>query len=253
MIVVYASELAACIGLNRYKPIHEAAVSVFQRSFPLRYENALKRHGGAEDKFTEQSHDADSDDSYETEPASSSVAADTLLDELCALDSQQSEGTTSYTESGMELRTPILSKVRAFNRSIGCVDNFYKKLITYEVGLILLGGRVDGMGEEGDLEIVKKRLHRFFSSSPVYERVQTQAYMFLTDTKQCSLVQLFRGEKVTEIVAFDELFWAAVIKRLTEFAAALHAVAESEQKQDLLIAAHRFRVRWSPSLLSGSS
>jgi hypothetical protein len=43
MLVVYASELAAAIGLNKYRPVAEVATQVFARMDKHLYEAALKR------------------------------------------------------------------------------------------------------------------------------------------------------------------------------------------------------------------
>ena len=43
-LVIYASELAAVIGLNQYKSVEESTVQVLKRNKPNIYKNALNRN-----------------------------------------------------------------------------------------------------------------------------------------------------------------------------------------------------------------
>ncbi|CCU56462.1 unknown similar to AMEV240 [Mythimna separata entomopoxvirus 'L'] len=87
---------------------------------------------------------------------------------------------------------------------------FIKKLTTFEYNNktinIIVCGRVDGIIDDLLIES-KNRRNRLFNYIPIYERVQLEMYLYLTDLKKCSLIQHYNEEiKVLNYVKDDDFF-----------------------------------------------
>jgi hypothetical protein len=82
---------------------------------------------------------------------------------------------------------------------------------------IVIMGRVDGWRREAnEIVEVKNRMRRFFDRVPLYERIQMQVYMWMTDAITCRLVQRLHGQVRHEVVDRDSDFlqdtvWPKVI------------------------------------------
>ena len=92
------------------------------------------------------------------------------------------------------------------------------------------GGRVDGLIAGDCVLEIKNRVSRLFTSVPLYEMVQVQAYMELLDRPRAILLQCLRkgGEvclQSTEISRDRKMWKGTVLPRLAAFVAALEAVA----------------------------
>lgn len=109
-------------------------------------------------------------------------------------------------------------------------DTFYKKVVKPEFSI---GGRVDGITDDGECIVeVKCRQKRFFSTLPLYEKVQIQCYMWLTDIHCCELAQQFDGEVQSDTYEFDEDFWEEVLRAVDTFVHDLLELLQSPVLQD---------------------
>jgi hypothetical protein len=81
---------------------------------------------------------------------------------------------------------------------------------------VLIGGKHDGITNDGELIEVKTRQH-WFLGVPIYEKVQLHAYMSIFDKKKATLVESFDGQQRTHEVHFDECFWDDVKMRVEDF------------------------------------
>jgi len=250
MISIYASELAACIGMNKYRPVQDVAKKVWSRVDPISYKKALERNEIHEPvpiqdvlqelKLTERVTGVIGQNN--------SIAMQTtlrsfLLDHMDEFDSKDVtvEDVTSFvfTERGKNSEEDSLDRVQTRSKIVVRERNakFYKRYIEYNEGesKFMLGGKVDGITEDGCLVEVKNRQYKFFPSIPVYENVQIHAYMFLTDIKSCKFVQSFNGEDREEMVTFDEEFWKKTIDKCTEFVVSLDKLLLDDAIQDQLL------------------
>lgn len=105
-------------------------------------------------------------------------------------------------------------------------DKFYKKQISDIDGYsIYVGGKVDGIKEDGTVIEVKNRMRRFFDPLPEYDVAQLQTYLFILDSKKGELVEQLKGSpptlKTTEL-AVDTNLWNTVLEpRIIKFCKAL--------------------------------
>ena len=66
-------------------------------------------------------------------------------------------------------------------------------------------GRIDGKLDDEIVE-VKNRMRHFFDRVPLYERIQVQLYLWLTDAATCKFVQCLDGEQREETLRPDPAF-----------------------------------------------
>jgi len=253
MIAVYASELAACIGMNRYRPVSEAARKVWCRCDPEGYRRALLRNDTSEPEpiadtlqklqLTETVTNVVEQSTPETLAKDVAKLAEENKDSL-ALEGILLSDVTSFvlTERGKNSEGGSLDRLeKSFNIKIReRNDKFYKRIMTYEradgtIDKFLLGGKVDGITEDGCLVEVKNRQYRLFPDLPPYEKVQIHAYMFLTGITECKYVQSFKGEDVQEILNFDNDFWDMIKNHCIKFVKTISTIMNNEKRQDRLL------------------
>jgi len=82
----------------------------------------------------------------------------------------------------------------------------------------VLGGRIDGWdGTTQQLVEVKCRQYRLFKTIPAYERIQTQIYMHLLDTRSCLLLQRSpSGDTREDTLPDDPDLWSRIRTGLNE-------------------------------------
>lgn len=106
-----------------------------------------------------------------------------------------------------------------------------------------IGGKIDGLTEDGEIIEVKNRVRDFFYEVRDYENVQIQTYLKLLNIKNGYLVESLVKTKgmQPEIniinVEFDEKYWKdVVIPRVEKFIEFFyHIMADNEYKMRLLL------------------
>ena len=73
---------------------------------------------------------------------------------------------------------------------------------------IIVRGRVDGMSEEDSCIIESKNRSKYlFKTLRPYERVQIEAYMFLSGMQRCILTEYYNDESFEIDYSHDEAYW----------------------------------------------
>lgn len=249
LITIYASEVAACIGLNKYKPIEEVAKKVWCRFDPEGYRRAILRNDVSEQvpietvlqdlKLTEKvnnflshnnpatmSHDiVDMSKVHKEELDANNV---TLSDLASFIHTER--GKVSEDVSLTRLQNTLNVQIHSRN------DKFYKRYIEYEPNKqYVIGGKVDGITADGYLVEVKNRQYRLFPEIPIYEKVQIHVYMFLTGITECKFVQSFRNEDIAIVESLDYEFWDSIKDKCNLFVKQIIVLAEDEKSQDVFL------------------
>ena len=81
---------------------------------------------------------------------------------------------------------------------------------------VILRGKVDGMNDEYVVE-TKNRTKRLFNMIPDYEKVQLNAYMFMTDKEKALHIECYNEEQNQTEYGFDKLFWEGCLDKVIEF------------------------------------
>jgi len=248
MITIYASELSACVGMNKYRSVIDVARKVWCRSDPEGYRRALVRNGTSDPEPVK-----DILDSLQLTERFSEIVLEKTPENV----QNRIENMSNEHKMELDFKGVLLSDVTSFvhtergklheNISIERIektldvaikdrnDKFYKRYIDItdnDGGKYVIGGKVDGITENGYLVEVKNRQYRFFSYIPIYEKVQIHAYMFLTGIDKCKFVQSYNGEDKTEDISFDYKFWNNVKEECSRFVKAIMVLMTDDEAQD---------------------
>ncbi|CAM9180875.1 unnamed protein product, partial [Ectocarpus sp. 12 AP-2014] len=223
-LCIYASELSACVGMNKYKSVEDAKMGVWRRWDTPSFREASERNLIAPHKTDEEMFASTTPSvqklvstavSSETEKAATKIVervienvrvkdlkevSDSVVTVVNCRRGTQNEhkGIASYENA---------TRVKLHGKNL----KFYKKCIgeTSAGTKVCVGGRVDGLTNDKVVE-VKSRRSRLFKTLPIYEKVQVQAYMFLTDKPVAEVVQKYDGMMRSDEHVADTEFWDAV-------------------------------------------
>ena len=81
---------------------------------------------------------------------------------------------------------------------------------------IILRGKIDGMNDEYIVE-TKNRTKRLFNMIPDYEKVQLNAYMFMTGKVKSLHIECYNEDQNTVEYDFDKLFWEDCSNKIIQF------------------------------------
>ena len=81
---------------------------------------------------------------------------------------------------------------------------------------VILRGKVDGMNDEYVVE-TKNRTRRLFNMIPDYEKVQLNAYMFMTGKEKAIHIECYNDQQNQTEYDFDKLFWEDCLDKVINF------------------------------------
>lgn len=252
MIAIYASEAAACIGDNKYQPVHEIAKTIWRKTDQKGFTAALQRHNlkealqtadviesiGITEKIQDVTRNSCPQRAYnQLEHILLDVTDDSLKKDIESY-VRKERGRIGEEKALDDLQEVIGSKIEQRN------SNFYKMFIDYESNgskkKFMLGGKVDGITESGELVETKCRQYRIFTKVPPYEMVQIHIYMVLTGRTSCKFVQSYKDQLDCRTIEFDGEKFQDIKERLKEFVIKLDALLSSEELQDKLLESNEF-------------
>lgn len=250
--IIQASELAACVGRNKYKSRDDMILKYLQLLAPQSYELLNEITGQqtqmeAARKVSKRLSELDPKmaSSIKTEisqmveiASSSSNYKDTVSQTLASIQSKLSKTSLTveekevaqqdlqkrlYTQIGTHKEASVVNQIGNTKR----VTGYFRKYVSdgYSPdGLavqIYIGGKLDAIqtldsGEKVIIE-VKNRMNRLFNNVVEYERVQVYAYMFIHDIKIAKIVERFHGTTVEHEVRFDDIYWSDIVRGLKAF------------------------------------
>ena len=100
------------------------------------------------------------------------------------------------------------------------LDNKFHKKVLFKHNNVkwYIGGRVDGLLEDGTIVEIKNRMHRLFYRLKDYERIQIMSYMYIFDTDNGVLVESISGRMNIIDVEFSDIGFEKVKDKLKTFA-----------------------------------
>ena len=81
---------------------------------------------------------------------------------------------------------------------------------------IIIRGKIDGMNDEYIVE-TKNRTKRLFNMIPDYEKVQLNAYMFMTGKEKALHIECYNEDQNSVEYDFDKLFWDDCLDKVVNF------------------------------------
>jgi hypothetical protein len=105
---------------------------------------------------------------------------------------------TALNKSQKSLKTNIVKRNNEF---------YTKSLFKTDKCDVYLCGKVDGITEDNRLVETKSRRNKLFNKIPIYEKVQMECYMYLTDIPTCVHVENFNETQNISEYNHTEKFW----------------------------------------------
>ena len=260
-ILLYSSQIPACIGSNKYCKPAEAFEKVWQRISPHTFKNALERNSL---KTDEQRLDeivaknvsiAQAVTSAEKiaervtvspEISKAYVAASQTIDPtLSAADTKVVDSAirkTMFTSFGTHNESGIFYEVRGRLKFDIERDDSFRHVVLGDIDGVEwgIGGRLDGISTDGSTIVeIKQRINRLFGTAPPYEYVQIQCYLRMVETAtQAVLVESFcppQGGRIMNVIpidADDEMWNDEIQPKLQAFVRYLIGIIGDENLQD---------------------
>ena len=93
---------------------------------------------------------------------------------------------------------------------------YTKTLYKDDECIINIRGKVDGISEDKIIE-TKNRTKRLFKNIPGYEKVQLEAYMFLTGLDEAIHIECYNEEQIQTHYKHNEAFWTECIDKVIHY------------------------------------
>lgn len=228
-IVIKASEVAACIGLNPYKPASEVRDEIIKKNWPESFTGqtkqdlayaALNRSAASQKVLCEAVafKAQNSEEAHKNfERAKAIVDADELLTDSDRSKIIEHIRSRCYTSHGTRSEDKTAVKVSEDTGATLVRDNAMYKLNVIEMENVqfFIAGRVDRIevGADGSRTLIeiKNRTRGLFRSLREYENVQVQVYMQMLGLHKAKLIEQYNSTTSTIEVSRDEELWDNVI------------------------------------------
>ena len=228
-VVIRASDVAACIGLNPYKPASEVRDEIWKKNWPDSFTGktkqdlayaALNRSPESREILNEaiMFKARDSEEAHlNFEKAKAKVEADELLtaeDRSKIIEHIRSQ---CYTSHGTRSEDKTAVKVSEDTGATLIRDNAFYNLTLLEMPDVhfVITGKVDRIevGSDGSRTLIeiKNRTRGFFRSLREYENVQIQVYLQMLGLHKAKLIEQYNSSTNTIEVSRDEEHWDNVI------------------------------------------
>lgn len=228
-VILYASELAACIGRNKFKSPHDALLQIWSRMSPESY---AKYVSTCDIVMTSVAKDVMKMNPVSTDEIASLVARVKEC-EPCP-NAVQSVKSALYTKFGTAHEDFVAQKLSSdMGIQIVKTNKFVKKLmfVDNDNGLqVYVGGRLDGMTGTDCVVEIKNRMNRLFNRVCDYEKLQISAYMHIMGVSNGIIVERHKNDIVVHKVEFDEDDWCEVVGLVRVFINDLTQLLNNEDR-----------------------
>ena len=231
-IFISASDVAACVGRNPYRPRSEALLAAFKKYDGSGYERSgqtserdrIESVLARQPAFKEMLLDAEKTTADRQGAAENEKKLKMALNKLDLTDRERTElaghiRSTFNTAMGTRQESGVLANVSEYiGQEATKDDRLHKKTMGTVEGIPwILGGRVDGLTPSGDVVEIKNRMRRLFGSVPDYERVQVLCYCHLLDAKKAYLIEKTQTDHGVHEIQFDADEFEQIRKDLEAF------------------------------------
>jgi hypothetical protein len=242
-VVIKASDVAAVIGLNPYKPASEVRDEIWKKNWPETFsgqtkqdlENeALGRSAASRKVITEALavHASNSTEAQSNfEAARAKIEADATLNPEDRSKILEHLRSRCYTTHGTRSEDKTAVKVEVDTGATLVKDNAFYNLTVLEMDDVqyVITGKVDRIevGADGSRTLVeiKNRTRGFFRSLREYENVQVQVYLHMLGLVNAKLIEQYNSATNAIEVSRDEELWDNVIwPGVVAFAKDLHTI-----------------------------
>lgn len=261
-VCLYVSQLASCMGLDRYRTIDRAFETVWRRVDPGGFDRAYKRcermcHDDAvkqaleRDVTTQQAIHAFSGDISRFDSQTAGRTAQNLVQQYTgrygktAPEVEEALRSRVYTDYGTACEKSVFDCInrRGLFPTPVVNDNTFYSVPGGRVGgqEWYIGGRVDGcLSDRSAVVEIKNRVYKLYRQIRPHDMIQVQAYSHLLDIPKAFLVECYRHNQGLELCVMatmrDDRMWREfVLPRLQAFVSVLFWVMADCDVQDTLV------------------
>lgn len=236
-IRINASEIAALIGKNKFKPVEEAYLDCWKRNCPQTFTGKTKT-----DVALESLKSAPKEvrnifyDSFGKKAANSTEAQANFTqaaEQIAARTDISDEAKAQVTEY-MKRKVYTSHGTRTEDRT-GLMDpNWKKDSRTHKMAIYerdeahyFIVGKIDRIDESDQTLIeIKNRTRGLFGRVAEYENIQVQVYLQMLDLQKAKLVEQYNDQVgIAQIVRDDDLWELVILPRLVQVCMKLHEEA----------------------------
>lgn len=228
-VVIKASDVAAVIGLNPYKPASEVRDELWKKNWPDTFTGRTKRdlaeaalgRSAASRKVLAEALAVRAANSSEAqanfEAARAKIEADATLSAEDRTTLTEHLRSKCYTTHGTRSEDKTAAKVETDTGATLLKDNAFYNLTVLEMDDVnfVITGKVDRIEVAPDgsrtLVEIKNRTRGFFRSLREYENIQVQVYLQMLGLTKAKLVEQYNSATNTIEVSRDEELWTNVI------------------------------------------
>ena len=245
-IVLKASDVAAFLGRNPFKPRQEVLNDLWKKYAPQTFTGKTKKDK-AEEALSVSSEaqavlatalNTKAKDSHDVQKifseALEKVNSDTKLNATQKAEVAEHLRSKVYTTHGTRSEDKTSQKVEAEENVKWVKDNAFYTHDVCELGdkKFVVVGKIDRIEERPDgskvLVEIKNRTNRLFRKVPEYEMIQVQMYLQMLGLVHARLVEQYNNQVLSHDITRDEEMWANVIvPGLEEFCYELNDCMES--------------------------
>jgi len=242
-IVIKASDVAAIVGRNPYKPSSEVRADMWKKYWPETFTGqtktdraylALSASSDAQ-KILQQVTHVETRSSTEAESVFQTARAKIEVDENLTTE-QKTEviehiRSRVYTGHGTRSEDRTSEKMVVEENVTLKKDNSFYRISICEIGEFdfEIVGKIDRIQEDPDgsktLVEIKNRTRRLFKKVPEYEYIQVQTYLQMLNLERARLVEQFNSQIMSHDIARDDDFWKEIIQSLESFCQELYRAA----------------------------
>jgi hypothetical protein len=270
IISIYASKVAACIGMNKFVGVEDALLDywksngyeskIFDKTPKIKLDpnhlvadektikQILKKNPELSEKHVQEIKvEIKKNKTKQTDKVVSAIKQTTLDSKLIQkikkenpilnIDTKEIKAKV-YKNNGIKHETKNIDdfskkeSIKIHERN----NKLYSKKITEHVKVY---GRIDGLSEKGDIIETKNRQRRLFGFVPLYEKVQCYIYMFLLDKDKCLHIENYKDKYNKEVINFDQLFFEEIKYDIEEFYTLYMKLLTNKDMQQALITENR--------------
>ena len=227
-VVLKASEVAAILGKNQYKPRHEVLDELWKKYSPETFTGQTKRDRANEILNTSETarevlncvSKIKAKDSTEVQNIVANVRKHINSDSKLSVAQKEeiiSHITSNvYTAHGTRAEDKTSAKVESTEGARLVRDNaFYNyEICTLGETLFVVTGKIDRIEERDGSRIlveIKNRTNRLFRRVVEYEMIQVQVYLQMLGLVHARLVEQYNYQVLSHDITRDEELWANVI------------------------------------------
>ena len=240
-ITLRASDVAAIIGRNKYKPRHEVFDDLWKKYAPNTFTGKTKKDRAEEALSASESArvvlasalNSRARDSHEVQKiyaeALEKVNSDAKLSATQKAEVAEHLRSKVYTTHGTRSEDTTSQKVEAEQGVKWTKDNSFYTYEVCEIGdkKFVVVGKIDRIEERPDgskvLIEIKNRTNRLFGRVVEYEMIQVQMYLQMLGLVHARLVEQYNTQVLSHDITRDEEMWSNVIEPgLREFCQQFH-------------------------------